>query len=170
MSDFPKVWMIFPKYISLKKNLQTNKSFIVPWPVKKLVIENMNMFLGLGIHFKWKTTKEYQDLYLRCDVLLLFDMFEKSRNNSGKMVSPGRKIAQWSVCCFSEKCADCALCFGHKGSFSEKSSSIYFPENPSLSIGKTIWILSTYIGVSSSGKKFAASYSLQLITFPFCLP
>ena len=110
MSDFPKVWMIFPKYISLKKNLQTNKSFIVLWPVKKLVIKNMNMFLGLGIYFKWKTTKEYQDLYLRCDVLLLFDMFEKSRNNSGKMVYLlGEKLHN-EVCVASRKSVQTALC------------------------------------------------------------
>ena len=28
--------------------------------------------------------KDYHDLYLKCDVLLLFDVFEKSRNNSLK--------------------------------------------------------------------------------------
>ena len=31
-----------------------------------------------------KTMKDYHDLYLKCDVLLLFDVFEKSRNNSLK--------------------------------------------------------------------------------------
>ena len=38
----------------------------------------MNMFLTM------KTMKDYHDLYLKCDVLLLFDVFEKSRNNSLK--------------------------------------------------------------------------------------
>ena len=60
------------------------------------------------------------------------------------MVSPGQKIAQWSLCCFLENCADCASCFGRKARFSEKSSSIYFPKNLSLSIGKTILTWSTY--------------------------
>ena len=31
-----------------------------------------------------KSTKDYHDLYLKCDVLLLADVFEKFRNNSLK--------------------------------------------------------------------------------------
>ena len=31
-----------------------------------------------------KTMKDYRDLYLKCDVLLLADVFEKFRNNSLK--------------------------------------------------------------------------------------
>ena len=31
-----------------------------------------------------KTMKDYQDLYIKCDVLLLADVFEKIRNNSLK--------------------------------------------------------------------------------------
>ena len=31
-----------------------------------------------------KTMKDYHDLYLKCDVLLLVDVFEKFRNNSLK--------------------------------------------------------------------------------------
>ena len=31
-----------------------------------------------------KTMKDYHDLYLKCDVLLLADVFEKFRNNSLK--------------------------------------------------------------------------------------
>ena len=39
---------------SVKDNSQAKKSFIVPWPVKKWVINYMNMFLRFRIHFKWK--------------------------------------------------------------------------------------------------------------------
>ena len=31
-----------------------------------------------------KTMKDYHDLYLKCDILLLADVFEKFRNNSLK--------------------------------------------------------------------------------------
>ena len=34
--------------------------------------------------FEIKTMKSYHDLYLKCDVLLLADVFEKFRNNSLK--------------------------------------------------------------------------------------
>ena len=34
--------------------------------------------------FEMKTTKDYPDLYLKCDVFLLADMFGKFRNNSSK--------------------------------------------------------------------------------------
>ena len=34
--------------------------------------------------FEMKTIKDYHRLHLKCDVLLLFDVFEKCRNNSLK--------------------------------------------------------------------------------------
>ena len=34
--------------------------------------------------FETKTMKDYHDLYLKCDVLLFVDVFEKFRNNSLK--------------------------------------------------------------------------------------
>ena len=46
------------------------------------------MFLMLGKNLKKnnkkKTMKDYHDFYLKCDVLLLADAFEKFRNNSVK--------------------------------------------------------------------------------------
>ena len=33
-----------------------------------------------------KTMKDYDDLFLKCDVLLLLDIFEKFRNNSLKIM------------------------------------------------------------------------------------
>ena len=33
-----------------------------------------------------KTMKDYHDLYLKCDVLLLADVFEKFRNSSLKIM------------------------------------------------------------------------------------
>ena len=34
--------------------------------------------------FEIKTMKDYHDFYLKCDFLLLADVFEKCRNNSSK--------------------------------------------------------------------------------------
>ena len=42
------------------------------------------MFLMFGKKCEMKTIKDYHDLYLKCDVLLLADVFEKFRNNSLK--------------------------------------------------------------------------------------
>ena len=40
--------------------------------------------LNVWNKFEMKTMKDFQDLYLKCDVLLSADVFEKFRNNSLK--------------------------------------------------------------------------------------
>ena len=37
-----------------------------------------------GTKFEMKTMKDYHNMYLKCDLLLLADVFEKFRNNSLK--------------------------------------------------------------------------------------
>ena len=50
-----------------------------------------------------KTLKDYQDLYLKCDILLLADVFEKFRNKSLKSseLSPSHYLSapglSWDV-------------------------------------------------------------------------
>ena len=47
----------------------------------------MNMFFQILIwkKFEMKTMKDYDNLYLKCEVLLLADVFGKFRNNSFKI-------------------------------------------------------------------------------------
>ena len=44
----------------------------------------MNMLLRFGIKFEKKTMNYYQNLFLKCDVLLFGDVFENFVNNSLK--------------------------------------------------------------------------------------
>ena len=44
----------------------------------------MNMLLKFGNKFEIKMMKDYHVLYLKCNVFLLADAFEKLRNNSLK--------------------------------------------------------------------------------------
>ena len=66
-----------------KKNYLVKKSFIVPWPAKKLLTKYEHV-LNAWNKFEMKTMKDYHNLYLKCDVLLLTYVFEKFRNNSSK--------------------------------------------------------------------------------------
>ena len=69
---------------SLKNNYQTKKSFIVRQKVKKISDLEYEHVLKVRKKFDMKTMKDYHDLYLKCDVLLLADFLKKIRNNSLK--------------------------------------------------------------------------------------
>ena len=71
------IWVVFK---SLEKNCQAKTSFIVLWQVKMLLIKNMKVW----DKSEMKTIKNYHFLYLKCEVSLLADVFEKFRNNSLK--------------------------------------------------------------------------------------
>ena len=51
-----------------KKDCKANKSFIVCWKVKKIVIKNVQVVKARDI-FKKKTMTYYRDLYFKCDAL-----------------------------------------------------------------------------------------------------
>ena len=61
----------------LKNNERTKKFFIVPWPEKANDKEHEH------VSRVWNKSvmKDYHDLYLKCDVLLLAEVLEKSRNS-----------------------------------------------------------------------------------------
>ena len=52
--------------------------------IEKLVTKDMKIVFNVWDKFEIKTKKDYHDLYLKCNVLLLVDVFEKFRNNSLK--------------------------------------------------------------------------------------
>ena len=60
----------------LKNNYQGNKSFIASWPVKNCDKEYENVLKVLH-KFEMKTTKDYHDLHLKCEVLFLTDVLGK---------------------------------------------------------------------------------------------
>ena len=51
---------------------------------KKISDTEYEHVLKVWNKFKMKTMRGYDDLYLKCNALLLADIFEKSRNNSLK--------------------------------------------------------------------------------------
>ena len=51
---------------------------------RKITDKEYEHHLNVWKKFEMKTMKDYHDLYLKCDVLLLADVFKKFRNNSLK--------------------------------------------------------------------------------------
>ena len=74
VSDFEK----------FKEQLQSKEKICSLLTGKKISDEEYEYVLKVWNKFEMKTMKDYHDLYLKCDVLLLADVFEKFRNNSLK--------------------------------------------------------------------------------------
>ena len=72
MSDFAK----------LKEELLCKEKFYSSLTSKKISGKEYEHVLKVWCKFKMKTMKDYHGLYLKCDVLLLADVFENFRNNS----------------------------------------------------------------------------------------
>ena len=53
---------------------------------KKISYKKYEHVLKVWNTFQMKTTKDYHHLYLKCDVVLLADAFEKFRNKSLKIM------------------------------------------------------------------------------------
>ena len=68
---------------SLKKNCLT-KTFYTSSNYRKITDKDYEHALNVWKKFAMKKMKDYHDLYLKCDVLLSADQFEKFRNNSVK--------------------------------------------------------------------------------------
>ena len=76
MSDFEK----------FKEQLPSKEKFCSSLAGKKISNREYDHVLRVWNKFEMKTMKDYHDLYLKCDVLLLADVFEKFRNNSIKIM------------------------------------------------------------------------------------
>ena len=74
MSDFKK----------FKEELRSKAKFHSSLTGKKVSDKEYNHVLKVWNKFEMKMMKDYPNLYLKCDVLMLADMFEKFRNNSLK--------------------------------------------------------------------------------------
>ena len=67
MSDFEKFKEELPNYSSLTR--------------KRISDKECEHIIKVWNKFEMKTIKDYQDLHLKCDALLLTDFFKKFRNN-----------------------------------------------------------------------------------------
>ena len=74
MSDFEK----------FKEELPSIEKFYSSLTNKKLSDKEYGHVLKVSNTFQMKKMKDYHELYLKCDVLLLADVFEKFRNSSLK--------------------------------------------------------------------------------------
>ena len=74
MSDFEK----FNEELSSKKKFYSS---LIDRKIRDTKYEHV---LNVWKEIEMKTMKDHYDLYLKCDVLLLADVFEKFRNNSLK--------------------------------------------------------------------------------------
>ena len=69
---------------SLKKNYLAKKSIYNFFTNKKIGVKKCEHVLNVWSKFEMKMMKDYHDLYLKWDVSLLTDVFQKLKNNSLK--------------------------------------------------------------------------------------
>ena len=67
-----------------KEQLPSKGKFSSLLTGKKISFKEYEHVLNIWNKFEMKTMKDYHDLYLKCDLLRLADVFEKFRNNSIK--------------------------------------------------------------------------------------
>ena len=75
-----------------KEELPSKEKFYSSLSGKKSSDKEYEHVLKVWSKFEMKTMTDYHDLYLKCDVLLLADFFEKFRNNSLKTMDYIRVI------------------------------------------------------------------------------
>ena len=76
-----KYTSVFEKFI---EELPCKEKFYGSLTSRKITDKEYEHVLKVWNKFEMKMMKYYHDLYLKCDILLLADVFEKFRNNSLK--------------------------------------------------------------------------------------
>ena len=69
---------------SLKNSYQPKRNFYSSLTGKKIRDKEYEHVLKVCNKLEMKTMKDYHDLYLKCDIFLWADIYEKFRNNSFK--------------------------------------------------------------------------------------
>ena len=67
-----------------KEELPSREKFYSSLTGKRISEKGYELVLKVWNKFEMKTMKDHHNLYLKCDILLLADVFEKFRNNSLK--------------------------------------------------------------------------------------
>ena len=75
-----------------KEKLPSKETFYSSLTGKKNSDKGREHALNVWDRFELKKTKDFHDFYLKCDVLLLADVFEKFRNSSLKNMGYVRVI------------------------------------------------------------------------------
>ena len=76
--------MYISDFEKFKEELQSKEKFYSLLTSKKIIDKEYEQVLQVGNKFEMKTMKDYHELYLECDVLLLANDFGKLTNNSLK--------------------------------------------------------------------------------------
>ena len=87
--DLAKKKRLYPyEYMSdfenFKEEVPSKEKFDCSLNDRKISDKEYEHVLNVWENFEMKAIKDYHDLYLKCDALLLADVFEKFRNNSLK--------------------------------------------------------------------------------------
>ena len=69
---------------NVKEELPRKENFCSSLTDRQISNKECEHVINIWTNFEMKTMKDYQDFSLKCDVLLLVDVFETFRNNSFK--------------------------------------------------------------------------------------
>ena len=69
-------------FYKFKQNFPSNENFYSSLTSKKNSEKEYEYVVKVWNTFQMKTMKDYHNLYLKCDVLLLANVFENFKNNS----------------------------------------------------------------------------------------